>query len=373
MKRVAIILLAFTVISLPGWAQSFLNGNFEINTAGTDKINMTNTAFNATMSNTFGFGTYGGGVGNLDIISSTTYGLGPQSGSWYIAFTGGGTDQVTMQLSSPLIAGNTYSVIFYDNRWSSYTGPPMELGVTNTIGTFGTLVHSNPGPVSNTQWTQRTAVFSAPLTGGFLSVRSGPPASGSVWTKVDNFSFGTILPVENLSLRAERISEQQVKVDWAVSNGADYTYEVQRSFDGENFISRGKGQTLGIGAEGWHFDFLDDNSAVSEAFYRLRIVDIQGNEHFSQAYKINGINAEADFVVFPVPASEEVVASTQGSFLSGKWKLEVFDLQGRMIFSNAGEDGFAQTSLDLKEYRVGAYLVKFTHNGQSHFRRIIKE
>src|SRR5690242_12780899 len=94
-----ILATACVLFFFPGKAssQSFLNGSFESNSVSGDQINMTNAAFNAAMANTFAFGSYG----DMDIITSSTWGP-PQSGSWYVALTGGGTDIITLKASAPL-------------------------------------------------------------------------------------------------------------------------------------------------------------------------------------------------------------------------------------------------------------------------------
>ena len=52
------IILFFSFIR-NGSSQAFLNGDFEINTAGVDQINLGNAAFNGFMSNTIAFGSFG--------------------------------------------------------------------------------------------------------------------------------------------------------------------------------------------------------------------------------------------------------------------------------------------------------------------------
>ena len=89
MKLRILFILFFTIcFSLsPTFSQAFLNGDFEINSCpgGEDQINLANAGYNGYMSNSFAFGTYG----DMDILTTPTYWL-PQSGSLYIAFTGGG-------------------------------------------------------------------------------------------------------------------------------------------------------------------------------------------------------------------------------------------------------------------------------------------
>ncbi|MBL0342764.1 MAG: hypothetical protein IPP71_18865 [Bacteroidetes bacterium] len=104
------------VVSNTSYGQIFLNGDFEINTAGVDKVNIVNSQYNSFMSNSVAFGNWNSGGpngGNMDIITSNTYcGLGAQQGNWYVCLTGGGTDAISLQLSVPLVAGNSYEISF---------------------------------------------------------------------------------------------------------------------------------------------------------------------------------------------------------------------------------------------------------------------
>lgn len=92
------ILTCFTITSRE---QGFINGDFEHNSAVVDKINISNQYFNSHMAKCRGFGS----IGNLDIITSSTYGGGPQSGKWYVALTGGGSDLLSIELLHNLVPG----------------------------------------------------------------------------------------------------------------------------------------------------------------------------------------------------------------------------------------------------------------------------
>ena len=91
-------------------SQVFLNGDFENNTAGTDQINISNAAYGGFMANSVAFGTFG----DIDIVTSGTYCGFRQSGCWYVALTGNGTDAFSMRLSAPLVTGNSYTMSFWD-------------------------------------------------------------------------------------------------------------------------------------------------------------------------------------------------------------------------------------------------------------------
>ncbi len=195
MKLFVKIIFCYAILSFStirnGHAQTFLNGDFEINTAGVDQINLGNAAFNGFMSNTIAFGSFG----DMDIITSATYCGLAQNGLWYVAFTGSGTDAITMGLSAPLTVGTSYTISFWDKGcWGTFatSSPAVEIGVSTVAGAFGTPVYVAPLP-TNGVWVNRTFTFTAPVAGAFITVQL--PAGGlGDWTQVDNFTFVTTTP-----------------------------------------------------------------------------------------------------------------------------------------------------------------------------------
>lgn len=164
------------------FSQSIINGSFENNTAGGDQINLTNADMNKMLPDVYSFGSYG----DVDIIKSNTYGNGAQDKSCYIALTGGGTDIVAMALTAPLSAGKTYSLSFYDRRYSGYSASPFQVGVSETNNSFGETVYTSPQEPQLSVWTLRTFTFTAPNRAKYITLKM---ASGdiNVWAQVDNF------------------------------------------------------------------------------------------------------------------------------------------------------------------------------------------
>jgi hypothetical protein len=168
-------------------SQTFLNGNFEKHTVpyGTDEINLSNASFNTKMDNAFAFGTYG----DVDIISTANYSGLAQDGSWFVALTGGGTDIISMELSSPLVKGNAYTITFWDRASNGFTPQPFQIGVSEVNDAFGTPVYTAELPVSGS-WTQRNCTFVAPVSGKYITVQLSGANNVGDWAHVDNFSFG---------------------------------------------------------------------------------------------------------------------------------------------------------------------------------------
>lgn len=218
------IILCF--IAIHGVAQNFLNGSFEINTAVNDQINIPNTDFNGFMSNTIAYGTFG----NMDIVTSSTYCNGPQSGNWFVSLTGGETDAITMELSQPLVAGQNYEMSFWDRACTQFSvgTMPVTIGVSNTQGTTGTIVYTAPMPTEG-QWVQRIFSFTAPVSGSFISVTlvSNPTGTNtSMWAHVDNFVLtGTVCPLSiNLGNDQSICAGGSVLLD-ATLDGAGYVWQ----------------------------------------------------------------------------------------------------------------------------------------------------
>lgn len=167
-------------------AQCFVNGDFENHKATSDEINLSNTAFNGMMSGVTAFGSYG----DVDIIRSSDYGgAGAQSKNWYIALTGGGTDIVAIELTQPLTQGKKYTISFYDRAASGYRANPIELGLSTSNSTLGTVVYTFKESAINNVWTRRECSFIAPISGKYLTVQM-PQGDIQTWVNIDNFKFG---------------------------------------------------------------------------------------------------------------------------------------------------------------------------------------
>ncbi|NVO01894.1 MAG: carbohydrate binding domain-containing protein [Bacteroidetes bacterium] len=182
---IGIIIVSITSNSIVR-SQTFLNGNFEKNTAiiGTDLINLSNVDFNSKMENTFAFGSYG----DMDIINTATYNGLPQNGSWYVALTGGGTDAISMELSSKLVSGKTYTISFWDRGSSSYQPLPFQMGVSNDKRSIVTAVATAETPVVGV-WTKRTLTFIAPMDALYITIQMTGVNNLQDWAHVDNFMF----------------------------------------------------------------------------------------------------------------------------------------------------------------------------------------
>ena len=216
--------LTAILISKENFCQTFLNGDFESNNAAVDRLNLANSQYNNFMLNSTAFGT----LGNMDIITSNSYCGSAQHGRWYVALTGGGTDAISLKLSTPLIAGETYGISFYDRLCIpiSVVPNPVQIGLSDTDDNFGTVIYSASEPIY--EWTLRSFSFIAPNNGQYVTVSVKEGDSFNTWCQVDNFSFfcplladlgndTTLCEGENLALDASALNATYLWQDGSVS------------------------------------------------------------------------------------------------------------------------------------------------------------
>ena len=164
-------------------AQTFLNGSFENTTATMAcNYNLNNATFNGLMANTNAFGT-----GNeTDILINGCYTAGIPDGVRAIGLAAT-YDEVSLELSAPLVAGNSYMISFW--TYGEITFRPLggiEIGVSMNNNTFGTPVGTAASVAST--WMNHMFCFVAPNNGSYITVRN--TQNGTIyWNHVDHFEF----------------------------------------------------------------------------------------------------------------------------------------------------------------------------------------
>lgn len=199
MRVIVLILLFFSLQNF--YSQNFVNGDFEKTSAANDQINLSNDMLEKMLPGVYAFGSYG----DVDIISSGTYGGGgPKNGRWYIALTGGGTDIVALELSQPLVKGQTYKMSFYDRKATGYPASPIQIGLSNEAHQFGEAIYIAPQAALENVWTQRVFAFTASTAATYITVQM-PIGDISHWVNIDHFSFEPVKCPTELTLTASSL------------------------------------------------------------------------------------------------------------------------------------------------------------------------
>ncbi len=196
MKHSYLLTLSAFLLSTPTFltAQTFLNGSFE-STSGNCNFNITNASFNGMMNDCYAFGS----ADQLDIINNPCgYGTaehGNQFVGLAVDITNTLTDGFSMELSAPLVAGNTYLLSFYNRKDPGYGANLLEIGYSNDSTLFGTAIDT--AAVPGLTWDFVTVTFTPTINCSHITIRTIAGTYG--WNFVDDFTISDITNTNNLA------------------------------------------------------------------------------------------------------------------------------------------------------------------------------
>lgn len=195
-------------------------------------------------------------------------------------------------------------------------------------------------------------------------------ANGYVFqTDIPSFStfyFGNnsvVLPVDQLLFTAVLNNNVNVALNWTTETEINTAYfSLERSIDGTFFDAIKKvdagGNTTSQQRYGYN-DFEILSLAPAAAYYRLKIVDIDGRFKYSNVVKITLPAKFGSMTIYPNPVQNDLRATVYASTQSaGKWI--VVDNAGRTILSGTTllKKGNNQLNIPVNQLASGTYFIK---------------
>lgn len=343
----------------------FFNYNFEAHSAPNGVGYMNYATFNSTMDSVSAFGNVGSGIYVVPHTSiPSSFGSMPGN-DWLLVLRGGG-ESISLKPWYGFVAGQEYCLYWYDRKISGNAVPRVEVGLSNSPVSFGTLVASSTDTLMN-DWGPAYASFIAPVSASYMTIRTSGVATDL--SALDFFGFIAVLPATNVSLEGKRIALQKVQIEWEFD---DFEGEVWLEKEGEAGVFKvlGNGTEEALNRSWKRFVFLDENAGEGAIRYRLAFRSRDGQVKHSETLLIDAANLSNQLHLFPNPVEDELNLTAHGSFLEGPWNMQVFDVQGNKILENAGE-GFDQTRIQAGDWEAGIYLLRFSHNGLTETRKFI--
>lgn len=211
------------------------------------------------------------------------------------------------------------------------------------------------------------------------------PIGTTFYIQIDGFDFtgdnsGQIRVDENCPLDVDYskfIGYRDDKVhelEWSVTEGEVVSgyFEVERSLDGEDFSTLGRvsgrnyignsGGSSGQGAgadEYYDFGYTDQGPVPGHNYYRLRYVDQNGLESFSEIIDIfwDEVPAVQIVALFPNPARESISLSAFAA-RNGSYEVRMVDIYGKIFQQMTLEmdEGMNLHRFDLQGLSAGMYV-----------------
>ena len=178
-------------------------------------------------------------------------------------------------------------------------------------------------------------------------------------------SIKTPLPVVLVSFMANATGSDVVRLAWSTAlerNSASFA--VERSTDGQTFTSLVTLKAAGTSSRPTAYSWVDAKLPATPEilYYRLRQTDIDATVTHSPVRTVTqtASRATSHLQAYPNPARD--VVSVRVSFpvltIPGN-EYQVFDLQGRLVRTQATSDAATEALLPLIGLRVGTYLLRY--------------
>lgn len=171
-------------------------------------------------------------------------------------------------------------------------------------------------------------------------------------------SSGTVLPLTLLSFTGQRQGDN-VLLDWTTTHEFSVSrFEVQRSTLTGSFTT-----IAAINDMGDHlYTYTDAASQDISYFYRLRMIDIDGNYTYSRIIAIQGAGDLAGMIIFPNPATAKVIIRHPVGDASSRIRL--LDRAGALLRTVVPTPGSMQTSISLYGLAAGVYQVQWSDSSR---------
>jgi hypothetical protein len=213
----------------------------------------------------------------------------------------------------------------------------VRIGKLLSTGMIGwQLVHRNLN-VNQLKFKDTSFLFAAPTNDEYFIAFRAISDNNNAALLIDDIEVDKVkpLPVKIVFFRGERKDEFTNNISWRTSAELKTkTFELQRSADNKNFVTIETTATKAInGTSSSMLDYtIKDNKPNTIDFYRLKIIDEDGNDFFSNTIKVQGkLTTSIDFSrMYPNPATNIVTAVIYSSY-NARAKYQIFDSYGKLI------------------------------------------
>jgi hypothetical protein len=175
-----------------------------------------------------------------------------------------------------------------------------------------------------------------------------------------------VLPVNLSSFSAQKNSTDAL-LQWQTNSEANTAYfNVERSYDGTTFTGINKVNAKGQSSNIYTYkDIAGLSSGSTNTYYRLKIVDVNGNFKYSSTVKLaNGHETRVN--VFPNPARDVITISG----LKNNDIIKLLSIDGKLLLQQTA--GVQSMIMNIEKYKPGTYIIQVQSDKEVTQQKIIK-
>jgi hypothetical protein len=302
-------------------------------------------------------------------------------------------------------AGGNANVAFYDNTPADYLASKTIL-ITPTNGASTTLNYTLTMYYTNTELNTWETQSGHPLTGVeiigtvghkisditpatpyYSSIQIAPTNVGtynstnytfsSTFTSIgsiEGFGLGepgTILPVTLLNFSGSLINSNSLLIWKTASEINNKGFEVQKSPDGNLFTNIGFVNGNGTTTTAHNYSFTDYAVTKPLNYYRLQLIDLNGNITYSNIITITKDNSDNIVSVQQNPFASQLNFMLGGN-LTGNVSINVFDITGRQVYKSV-QPVQGMISIPGGDWPAGVYIATAIWNNKRYTFKVIKK
>ena len=264
----------------------------------------------------------------------------------------------------PAMDGYTAIIRFSDQRVlasaASSNDGEITLTYNATAGDVLNIWFAVPDPMNAGAWLYYEADQNGSFThsANFLdNVRNNLTSENTTGSS----NLQALLPVEFTAFAADATSNG-VSLKWTTALEMNSeVFVVERSTNGTRYTAIGEVAAAGESADERHYQFVDTDADAGLNYYRLRQIDFDGAEMFSEIVSVE-VRKDLTVGVFPNPATEFVTLTSDTPF-GNTAEGTLLDATGRTVrrFTLAGEQ---QVRIELGGLSTGTYYVRIVDGAQ---------
>ena len=172
---------------------------------------------------------------------------------------------------------------------------------------------------------------------------------------------GITLPTEFISFEGKLISSGVAELSWTFETDQQHDYfEVERSADGNKFISLGRSTTPAP------YKFTDPAVKPGTNYYRIKEVEKSGKILYSKTVKISYDPATAVVTVYPNPVADNLHVRISTAMRTGV-KILLTDIEGKMIYKHSAtyDPGISDVKIDMQKMAAQVYILQVIDNNNA--------
>lgn len=265
--------------------------------------------------------------------------------------------------------GNVY--ILYKNQAPT---TPTYLNTSPSAATRNTIVSTTTCPAVTFTYNVPTTsadgnFYGFPAPTGSVSISPGPANNGCTSPPFNP------LPVTLMNFTAGYINNNVV-LTWNTAteiNASHFT--IEKSTDGISFSPVTQVPAAGNSSEELSYRYVDSSPGTGTTYYRLRMVDLDGQFKLSRIVIVNATASGIAFNrLYPNPVSVELIIEWNARGNS-QAQVTVIDLNGRIMGTQllSSVPGFNQGKIPVAELAPGQYILRMSIDGELITEKFLKQ